>query len=383
MNAHVTKMVDLLFQDIAPSEEVQALHDEVMNNCQERYQDLIESGVVEEEAVAAVLESLKGMDEVLQDYPRKEAAAPEWPDMEKETSTEDAKEERLSFGPDEIRALDFRVTSCDVRVAESEDGRVSIAKMGDVKMRLEDGVLHFSQEYGVQNMFRGFSLDSNPFESFETFGESIRKLAQTLTDGIMNSVVSVSPTVTLWLPRDMRPETVIRTTSGDVTWDGAEPGEVFKVQTTSGDIRINVDKEALLPSLEVSSTSGDLDCQVSAADAKVKTISGDITWRGDAGVLRINTTSGDAEASGAIALTVLHSVSGDLTLDLEDGRKAEVEVVTTSGDTEIRVPRDTEAIRVRLDSVSGDIRLRGVQAADDAPIQVNGKSVSGDLTILK
>ncbi|MBR3165806.1 MAG: hypothetical protein IKF16_06525, partial [Lachnospiraceae bacterium] len=72
MNTHVTQMVELLFQNVQTSEEVQALHDEVMNNCQERYQDLISHGISEEEATAAVMESLKGMDEVLREYPQRE-----------------------------------------------------------------------------------------------------------------------------------------------------------------------------------------------------------------------------------------------------------------------------------------------------------------------
>ena len=37
MNEKVTQMVDLLFRDVQSSEEVQALHDEVLNNCQDRF----------------------------------------------------------------------------------------------------------------------------------------------------------------------------------------------------------------------------------------------------------------------------------------------------------------------------------------------------------
>ena len=50
MSTKVTQMIDLLFRDLEPSEEVQALHDEVLNNCQERFDDLIRNHLSEEEA---------------------------------------------------------------------------------------------------------------------------------------------------------------------------------------------------------------------------------------------------------------------------------------------------------------------------------------------
>ena len=71
MNEKVTQIVELLFRDMKMTEEVQALHDEVLNNCTDRYQDLISRGVMEEEALAAVHESLKGMEEVLKRKARK------------------------------------------------------------------------------------------------------------------------------------------------------------------------------------------------------------------------------------------------------------------------------------------------------------------------
>ena len=94
--------------------------------------------------------------------------------------------------------------------------------------------------------------------------------------------------------------------------------------------------------LEVATVSGDISCRVNVAEVRLKTISGDIEWYGDAGSLQISTTSGEAEASGSITLTRMNSVSGDLTLTLDDGRKAEAEISSTSGDAEIRVPEDTE-----------------------------------------
>ena len=73
MNATVARIVEIMFQDTEMSEEVQALKDEVMNNCQERYNDMIARGLSEDEAIAAVVDSLKGMEEVISQYPRKKS----------------------------------------------------------------------------------------------------------------------------------------------------------------------------------------------------------------------------------------------------------------------------------------------------------------------
>ena len=43
-NETVERIVNLLFQDVEMTDEVQALYDETMSNCQERYQDMTSRG---------------------------------------------------------------------------------------------------------------------------------------------------------------------------------------------------------------------------------------------------------------------------------------------------------------------------------------------------
>ena len=75
MNDTVARIVDLMFENTEMTEEVAALRDEVMNNCQERFFDLVESGVSEDDAISAVVESLKGMEDVVNQYQRKSRRA--------------------------------------------------------------------------------------------------------------------------------------------------------------------------------------------------------------------------------------------------------------------------------------------------------------------
>ena len=71
MNQTVKRIVDLLFEDTVENEETKALHEELMNNCQEHFEDLVSRGLTEDEATEEVVESLKGMKDVIAEYPKK------------------------------------------------------------------------------------------------------------------------------------------------------------------------------------------------------------------------------------------------------------------------------------------------------------------------
>ena len=45
MNDTITKIVALLFEDLEETDETVALHDEILQNCQERYADLTAGGM--------------------------------------------------------------------------------------------------------------------------------------------------------------------------------------------------------------------------------------------------------------------------------------------------------------------------------------------------
>ena len=55
MNDTITKIVALLFEDLEETDETVALHDEILQNCQERYADLTAGGMTADEATKAVI----------------------------------------------------------------------------------------------------------------------------------------------------------------------------------------------------------------------------------------------------------------------------------------------------------------------------------------
>ena len=93
MNATVKRIVELLFQDVEMTEEVKALEEEILNNCQDRYEDQIAQGRSEDDAIAAVVDSLKGMEDVLAEYRKR---SPEQETVQEAKSILDGVLEQLS-----------------------------------------------------------------------------------------------------------------------------------------------------------------------------------------------------------------------------------------------------------------------------------------------
>ena len=116
MNQTVKRIVDLLFEDTVENEETRALHEELMNNCQEHYEDLISRGLSEEEATGEVVDSLKGMKDVIDGYPKKSGAAQ--PKEEKPAGLS-----RTFAGIDSLQA---ETTDQEICVSPSADGAVHV-----------------------------------------------------------------------------------------------------------------------------------------------------------------------------------------------------------------------------------------------------------------
>ena len=387
MNTKVTQMIELLFRDVAPSEEVQALREEVLNNCQDRFEDLVRGGLREEEALAAVMESLKGMEDVLKEYPRKEEEKTEESSEQAREDTQEKKQpepDTAAFRPEEIHAIHAQLAGCDVEVLVGGD-EILLEKDGPVHYeREENGTLRIWQERIAENLFKGISLEES-ISSFEHFGDAMNRLAKNfsqLFSGKMERMSQDRETrMVLRLPESFHPEVRMRTTSGDISWKDAVPGDVFVLGTTSGDIQVRIDQSILLSETEFSSTSGDAELHLSAASARISTVSGDISWDGDAGVLEMNSTSGDAEAKGRIRLMNLNATSGDLNLELADDLPAEVKVNTVSGDIHLRLNGTRGEAAAKLQTVSGDIRTHGIDLVEEAPVTVEASTVSGSLRI--
>jgi hypothetical protein len=106
------------------------------------------------------------------------------------------------------------------------------------------------------------------------------------------------------------------------------------------------------------------------AGVKVKTASADTEGSGSLGRLEVNSVSGDVRVRGEVAEdATVKTVSGDVDLEQVDG---DLSAQTVSGDVRVRAVAGSADTK----SVSGDIRLEALTAGD-----ASFSSVSGDIEI--
>jgi hypothetical protein len=151
------------------------------------------------------------------------------------------------------------------------------------------------------------------------------------------------------------------------------------VRTASGDARLGD-----VASLELKSASGDLTARDCAGDGQMSTASGDVRIDSVGGELQASLSSGDLwvgtlgaagevrSASGDVHIDrwlgssiAVGSVSGDIVVGVPAGQRVDADISTLSGRLVLpeRRPQSEEpkrTVRVRLKTVSGDIRVNRV-----------------------
>ena len=153
--------------------------------------------------------------------------------------------------------------------------------------------------------------------------------------------------------------------SGDV--EAREVDGRTTVQTASGDVDLG---EAGGP-VSVQTVSGDISIRHAGGDVKASAVSGDIQLAEAGGAVEASTVSGDqritAAGRGAVAL---ESVSGDVQVGILRGVDVWLDVRSMSGDTTSELdagegppPAEGQAIELRAQTVSGDIRIQRAAAS--------------------
>ena len=366
MNQTVKRIVDILFQDAEESEEVNALHEELMNNCQEHYQDLVDRGLSEDEAVGAVVESLKGMKDVIAHYPKKDAPF-----------TAETEEEGISWVFTGSDCLVAEASDQDLYVSPSPDGAIHIycddpegltAEQTDRKIRIT-GIQKRDKAAAAFNMPDGEEISLNGI--LNMVGRAIRSVA--------NTFINSAP-IRIEVPDGQIQEMELNSRSGDIECSCAMARRMT-VRSTSGDVTLGPVTEKTAESLRVSTVSGEAEVHGSAMDASISSMSGDVTVDGVFEILEIKSTSGDVEFTGSVLELNASSISGDTDVTAENNTLRRINAKSTSGDVEIRLPDGLNSVHAECSTVSGDCLSRVSDAGAGAAVQIRAKSVSGDVTV--
>lgn len=149
----------------------------------------------------------------------------------------------------------------------------------------------------------------------------------------------------------------VRSASGDVV---AEDVVRADVSVASGDTRI----ELVRSNANFSTTSGDVVVRAIGGRLVANLTSGDLRIGEIAGDAEVETASGDVSIRRCDGTTIaIRTVSGDVRLGLPTGIRVDPEISTMSGKVTLPEPAGSgpspqrRPVRVRLRSVSGDIRI--------------------------
>lgn len=385
MNATVARIVEIMFQDTEMNDEVQALKDEVMNNCQERYLDMLARGMDEDEAIAAVVDSLKGMEEVLAQYPSKAAAG-----QSGATSVDEDGDADCTFAAHTVKQVKVLLTSDDVNFETSMDDMVHVMynkeEMPDLKVTVRNGVMCIERDVQLNMHNERETADHVTVEvngkecEYQNLSDVLKGVGK-LLNGLRIKIGSRGGDVTVSIPQDHCIAMDLHTTSGDVEVDGIAVSEL-RVESTSGDLTAELPEDNCPSLVKIKGASGDVDFTGNAGTLSIQTVSGDVDYSGDCPDVTIQTVSGDAGLCGDVQNVNLKTISGDVDMQVEGNLLRQINCKTTSGDLTVHLPAELRGqVAVQMHSVSGDVRNRFGEPLGAAAAQVNMQSVSGDVTL--
>ncbi|MDO4837412.1 MAG: DUF4097 family beta strand repeat-containing protein [Clostridia bacterium] len=367
MNERVSSIVDALFHDVIRTDEVKAMHDELMDNCQTRYADLLREGVSEEDAIAAVLESLKGMEEVIGKYPKKENKT-----TEEAQETQEAQEETYhdrAFDTQEIDTIKVIMSAADVILAPSADEKVHVIWDGEMDplIDLMGGTLNISQQ---EKQNRRKQSD----EDFVFSGKNIWNMIRQSLSGHIHYVEQVTVTV----PEHIQPKVTVLTSAGDLKAHDVRLTS-FRYNSSSGDLdadRLSCDETAT-----INTASGDVKARhlLVKESMKVDAVSGDVRIDGTCPELALTIVSGDGDVDGHFRRVQTKCINGDMTMSFG----TEIQQITaknTNGDITVYLPKEIEKINLGQQSSLRNINCNGFCFSDEGPV-VELKALTGDINI--
>ena len=400
MNDTVARIVEIMFQDVEMNEEVAAIRDEVMNNCQERYNDLVCSGVGEDDAVAAVIESLKGMEDVLAPYKKARRSA----EVVEDTDDEEPTEKHASFASYLVNKIDVALVNEDVRIEASDDEFYHVIWNEDenplVNVELHNDLLRITRRPGDAvkmnkdgNIEYHHKDDSSDFVRTEkgkieidmdSIGRAMKSVGEKMklifSDGVKISIGKAAGEITIQVPENAIPHVKLLTASGDIHVEDVGLTDL-SVTSTSGDVNVSLEEDQHLERIDMRTTSGDMEISSFADRMNITSTSGDVEVEGRVNDLTVNTLSGDIDVRADVVYMHFKAISGDVDMAFDSDEIREVRGSTISGDIDIDLPEGIGAIAIQTQTRSGDVTTRH-HTNGVGPI-VNGSvsSMSGDITI--
>ena len=393
MNKMVKRMVDLLFEDVESTEETRELHDEIMNNCQDHFQDLTDSGMTEDEALGAVMESLSGMQEMLEQYPKKKAVQEIEDAYNEVTGEKEAAETALlhqaTSWVERIRvdaaARDVTVEAADTEeiLIDSEDKEnILVERDGNTLFihvrRIADELRDEAEDFAKGS---GEMSEMNLTDLLNKVGSMVNRAVRGVMNHISVELGTHGAPIRITVPRRLLTALEMNTSSGDMEVSYVRAKE-YVLRTASGDITLKADAKEASDRIFASSASGDIEVKEAwTRKGEFSSISGDLELSGDFGDLNCKSVSGEVDFRGSAVDLRSKSVSGAVDLSLKVASSGSVSAESTSGSVTVQLPEDAAPVHLSMSSVSGNLRSDVEDAGESAPLSIRVKTVSGAVKV--
>lgn len=326
-----------LFADVKMTREARELRDELLANCQERFDDAVSEGLTEQEALNRIKENLGDLDQLM--------ARLGLGGAEKDNGAEDDPNVELRFpaaGAGAAR-VKLRAIGCVVERVEGEEILVGFEGrrecFDNVRCALQGGVLIVQQEGGdwLSNLTSLFNLGQ-------------------------------TPKVRLGIPARLKLDYEISVLSGGIAAN-VLLGDA-KLSSLSGGIQLDAPAGTAAGRVRIDSKSGRLSLQLNARELQVDALSGAANLQGQFGKAGINSASGGLTISGGAEELRAHCVSGTLRVEGWYGR---ADLSTVSGG----IRAEGKFGRLKVNAASGTVKI----ACETAPETVDVQVVSGTVTL--
>ena len=174
------------------------------------------------------------------------------------------------------------------------------------------------------------------------------------TDAKVEQLVEEGGKVTVRVPRGYAADYVLSTTSGDIRLYAIDVDKV-KVNTTSGDVRVEPDAGIRAKEIDVTTISGGATVSACAGDVVVSTVSGKQFVSCDANRTDLNVVSGKIHAEGASEEWEISSVSGDAEVLCTVAPTRKIQINSMSASVHVALPGDIRGFVADISSMSGKI----------------------------
>ena len=160
--------------------------------------------------------------------------------------------------------------------------------------------------------------------------------------------------VTVRVPRGYAADYVLGTTSGDIRLYAIDVDKV-KVNTTSGDVRVEPDAGIRAKEIDVTTISGSATVSACAGDVVVNTVSGRQFVSCDANRADLSVVSGRIHAEGASEEWEINSVSGDVEVLCTVAPTRKMQFNSMSANVHVALPGDIRGFVADISGMSGKV----------------------------